>query len=287
MKPTPVFSSSRVLNVYERVQSRMTDSKDSPCKTDKLNSSETKDQSNKKENSKEELRSFCQLQEQITQMKNRINFIEISKNKNKGKLETTARKTTSFLQARTSAQEMGKKLEDRRKFDEQQSKELKEKVFLFNQKTHQTLLQQKEKLRLEKLKLCEKTKNEKKEIRQKLKSIEDEKNEYKLKNTKQANAGKSTASLAKFEGLCKEDSFTKKILSNSNSAFRLHKFATVKSHNVYEHAQALNFLPVEELKTTLDNLVKEEARKIDELQSILQKQQLASAKLKEITKHKK
>lgn len=287
MNRSPCFDSKRVLDIYEKQQSSKTEQKDSPYKTDKLNSSETKDQSNKAENNKEEIRNFCQLQEKITQMKNRINFIESSKNKNNGKLETTARKTASYINVRNSAKEMETKQEERRKMDEKEAKELKEKVCLFKQKTQQKMQQQKEKIKLDKFKLSQITKNEKIEIREKLKIIEDEKSQNKIKSIRQANAMKTTASLAKFEGLRKEDSFTKKILTNSNSTFRLNNLGNTKLHNVYEHLQPLNFPPIEELKTTLEKLVKEEAKKIDELQLILQRQQTASAKLKEITKNNK
>ena len=93
----------RVLDIYEKQHSSKTEQIDSPHKTEKPYSSETKDQSNKAENNKEEIRNFCKLQEKITQMKNRINFVESSKIQKNGKLETTVRKTACYINVRNLA----------------------------------------------------------------------------------------------------------------------------------------------------------------------------------------
>lgn len=286
MLPNKNSSDSSSMNVYDKLRSSKVEKRNSILKTEVHNTSETNDPSSKIENQREEIKNVVQLQDQIEQMKNRLNYIEISKNKNLGVLNTTVKKTNVYVSARSFASQMNKKLQESKIAEEQRAKELKEKVAQFQKNNQQILHEKKEKLMKEKMQIFDQIKKEKLEIKEKLHKAELDTQLKRKMTIEKSNLVKSSSSLMKFESVRKNDSIGQKIRNSSITDFKVHPNVVTKHHNVYENMSDYQLKPVSELKTTLDNLIKEESKKIDELQNILAKQKEASSKLKEITKLK-
>lgn len=252
---------------------------------DILNTSETKDPSSKQELEKEEVKYYSQLKEQIAQMKNRLNFIEVSKLKNKHKLENTQKKTSTFMNVRSFAAEMDKKLEEKRLQDEMAAKELKDRVAEFNRQTSLVLQEKKEKLKKEKLTQFEKAKQEKAEIRDKLKQAQEEQR-LKVQLNIQKQKTRSSNSIMRQTNHSLNDSMAKQIRTSSINNIKLSNATSSqqKFYNVYGKRDEYGMVPVDEMKKELAQLAKQEATKIDELHSILEKSKSAVSKFDELTK---
>ena len=115
-----------------------------------------------------------QLTEQIQIIKNRLKYIEMAKTRNTKNLDSTLKRTNSYLSARTVAKELVKKVTEVKMRDESYKKELKSKVAELSQNNRKTLENKIEKNKLEKLKMCEKTRQEKMEMEKIRKEKEDQ-----------------------------------------------------------------------------------------------------------------
>lgn len=253
---------------------------------DVLDTSETKDPSSKQEVEKEEVKYYCQLKEQIAQMKNRLNFIEISKLKNKHKLENTQKKTSTFISVRSFAAEMEKKLEEKRLQEEAAAKELKDRVAEFNRQTSLMIQEKKDKIKREKLTQFEKAKQEKAEIRDKLKQAQEEQR-LKVQQNIQKQKVRSANSIMRQSNHNLNDSMTKQMRTSSINNFKLNKGppSQQKFYNVYGKRDEYGMVPVDDMKKELAQLAKQEATKIDELHKILEKSKSAVTKFDELTKN--
>lgn len=280
---------SPVVDVYEKLRRQQSDGQLPATGSvgDILNSSETKDVSSKHEHEKDkdEIRQYCQLKEQISQMKNRLAFIEVSKTKNKGKLDNTHKKTSIFLSIRSFASEMERKLEEKRLQEEQEARELRERVAQLNRQTSLTLQQKKDKVRQEKLALSERVKQEKEEIRQKLRQSEEEFQRNKKETVQKRQEMRGSGSMLRLntQGAV-NDSINQKIRMSSIKTFKIDKAVPQKLYNVYGKKDEYGGGSLTELKKELTQLAQVEAKKIDELHGIIELNQKAANRFKEITR---
>lgn len=287
MSQEEVPPATRTVDVYEKLRRQQSElppaSKESIG--DLLNSSETKDVSSKHEPDaeKEEIKQYCQLKEQISQMKNRLNFIEVSKTKNKGKLESTRRRTSTFLSVRNFASELERKIEEKRQREEEEARELREKVAQLHRQQSLVLQQKKEKLRQEKQQMSERVKQEKEEIRAKLRRAEEEAQESLRETVQKRQEKRGSGSLLRMSAH-PNDSISHRIRTGSTSNFKVDKPAPQKLYNVYGKKEEYGIESLVELKKELTELAQREAQKLDELHGIVEQNRKAAHRFKEITK---
>ena len=380
------------LNIYETLRTKKDQNQNQkPIKNVEIDKiPETKDQFFKNESTKTEQKNFRVLQEQVEQMRNRLNFIESSKIKNQNRLENVQKKTNQYINVRIFATENSKKLDEKKKKEEEGAKELKEQVSRFNLQTSKIINDKKEKLKNEKKIISEKVRKEKTEMKEKLKEIGEENkskvkncatktheidemskskarncktklfemndenklkgkncvtktpemnamsrsrvknftsklfeindenklkvkdyitktpeinetNSWKMKNqvlktpeiddeyrfrmknfTTKASEMKSTTNLFRPEQTSNNSNLYNKFRNSSIRSFNTDVKLNTKSFNVYENKTSSKGINLEGLKHQFDELVKEEAKRIDELQMILNQKEKAENKLREV-----
>lgn len=252
-----------------------------------LKTLETKDQSSNLDTSKEDPKAQLETKEQIEKIKNRINFIEGIKNKNKSKLETTAKKISTFMSIRTLTAEAIQKIEEKKIQDELQAKQLREKVSQIKTQTNKIIQEKKEQILKNKLTQCEKTKKEKLEMRQKLKRMQEEERNKKKLFVMKTQGSNSNISFCKVTSTPMNDVlYRKSDFIGMVTSTKGNNLLDRRASNLYESSIEQGHFSSNNLKFTLENLIKEEAKKIDELQTILTKQKEAENKFYEITKSK-
>ena len=279
-------SCGQIYNVYQTDQGKNNSEFDGKFKVDHADTADTQEASKKYQKSKEVGLNSVRLEEQIRQVRNRINLIEITKNRNKGKLQSTVRKTSSVLDVRKFAAEKERVLEEKKKQEEREAKEMKDKVARLIEERSRVMEEKKEQQKKEKMAVVEKARKEKKEIREKLKQLEEDakkvepvkRNQYMKANSSVSRVDSSSTCTSVYKGL---DSKNEKRVCPYGYGNSL-----TKKVNVYNQSSRSQTLSVEDLKNQLKSLVLIESKKIDELTTIVTKTRDAENKFKEITKTK-
>ena len=276
----------QTLNVYQSAQALADSDFNGKCKVDYADTAETQEPCKAPPKNRENGASSARLEEQIRQVRNRINLIEITKNRNKGKLQNAVRKTSSVLDVRKFVAEKDRLMEERKRQEEREAREMKERVARINEERARAAEEKREQQRREKLALVEKAKREKQEIRDKLRLLEDE--AKKAEPAKRFQYMKANSSVARAEASSTCASVYRG--TDSKASKRLDVYGSgktvTKPINVYNQSGRSNTLSVEELRNQLKSLVVMEAKKIDELTTVVTKTRDAENKFKEITKSK-
>ena len=108
-------SCGQILNIYSKLHSDNQNNFTGKCKIGQKNTAETTETLKEDEKSRENNLSSTILEEQIRQVRNRLNLIEMTKNRKKGKLINTTKKTSNILDVRKFMAEKDKMLEEKKK----------------------------------------------------------------------------------------------------------------------------------------------------------------------------
>lgn len=280
-------SCGQILNIYSKLQNDKKNNFTGKCRIVQKDTAETTETWKEDEKGLDINLSSTVLEEQIRQVRNRLNLIEMTKNRKKGKLINTAKKTSNILDVRKFVAEKDKMLEEKKKQEEREVQELKERVSRIQEQRLKIAEEKKEQQRKEKLAIFEKARKEKEEIREKLKQLEKE-GPKKREPIKQYQVGNENNSLSRVEKSSLKTSILRRNDVKSGRHLQIYGSSRVVTNpiNVYNKKERSNSLTVEDLKNQLNKLVKMEAKKIDELTNVVSKTREAENKFKEITKSK-
>lgn len=222
---------------------------------------------------KMEVQALAKLKEQIEFMKNRLKYIEISKDKNKGKIDNMKKKTDHILSIRNFAEEDNKIKTEKTIIQENQQIELKQKVEEYKQEIYQNLQNKKEQMVKEKSDLTNKNKEEKKENRE-LK---------KLKESQELSFNKEL-----IKGIQAKNSCVDLRLNSSSGARCLgtKKGGLFAGKEAKLMAEEFEQYGVSEMKQQLEELIRQENMKKHELHRIVDLEKDAAREFVSVTQSK-
>lgn len=209
---------------------------------------------------KAEVVALAKLKEKIEYMRNRLRYIEVSKVKNKGRIETLKRKADEILTVRNVIDEMNRQKSEFREQKQVLQEELHEKIGEAKVEKQRGLEEAREELRLEKATEGMRTKDLKEETRKQRLAREAE----------NLQRGKTMISLVHTKGTIAEAKGEKQFFKDGSQSCRS---VTSKKDGLF-NGKEVGFMErfeeygMEEMQEQLEQLLQEEQRRAEDLRKV-------------------